>query len=166
MEGGREGPQRPCQAAQLLPACARAPILGGWPWRQRHLEGGERESTGHPSARRRGKPGKSGRLSEAPLPTVCQRSGRLGARGRAGGGSRLRGRCSPAAPMGTEATPGPPWLRREDQGNAPGLTPPPPPTCFSLWSQRRLLTLYNPHPSLQGRPLSCFNYFEFQYVRV
>lgn len=91
-EAGRPAQALPARPAP--PACERAPTLGGWPWRQKHLEGGERESTGHPSAGRRGEPGKSGRLSEAPLATVCQRSVRLGARGGGEAEGPLQCSCS------------------------------------------------------------------------
>ena len=148
-EGGKASRGLASPPGFSLPA--QAPTLGRrWPWRQQRPEGGGRESRGSSISRRRGEPGKSGRLSQAPPPNVCLvlwTSGSLV--------GRRRG-C-----LGTADSQGNPRDTLTEEG---GQCPPSPctPRHLSVWP----VTLYNFHPILQGRSLFCLTYVEFQYTRV
>lgn len=150
------GSRRPCQLA-TPPSLSSLPPLqeGGWPWRRQPSEGVGRGSGGSSISRRRrrGEPDKSGCCLR--FLTKCH----SGAPGiwEPGGQAQL-----PIWGLGTaRATPGPPWLRREDQGDVPCLLPPFPPG-ISVCHLRGSLLSYTPPPPapiLQGRSPFCFNYF-------
>lgn len=82
-------------ASHSSPPSQAPPQAGGQPGRQQHLEGGGGESGGSSVSQRRGEPGKSGKLSEAPWPSVCLV---LWASGSLGG--RLRGPSAQLPPGG------------------------------------------------------------------